>query len=205
MQEVFLKLIEQLNGAVFILLLLLILAFWLVVKITRVITIFDKFKEERKEMKDDIKNDRQEMKDDVKKINDNLSEIKATVKLLYEGGLQTLKSHSPVSLTSKGTEISNNLNLQKMVDDHWSTIRSKLESKNLSNPYDIQVTAMEIAHDCFEKIFTKEEQDRIKLHAYNIGINILEIIPIIGVLSRDKYLLEKGIKVDEIDKHAPIK
>ena len=36
-----------------------------------------------------------------------------------------------------------------------------------------------------------------------IRINLLEIFPIIGVISRDKYLDEKEISAKEIDTHDP--
>ena len=63
---------------------------------------------------------------------------------------------------------------------------------------------MDIARNCFEKIFTSQEQNEIKTYAYSIGINLLEVYPILGVIIRDRIFKENNIKVEEVDKHNPI-
>ena len=62
---------------------------------------------------------------------------------------------------------------------------------------------MDTADDCFNTIFSKEERDEIKLYAYNIGMNLFEIMPIIGIKIRDEYMKESGVNVEDVDKHAP--
>lgn len=192
MEAIFLKLIEQLNSAVMILILILVIAFWAVYKISSIVTLFGGFKEERRETKEDIR----EMRKD-------LSKISGTVDLLYQKYLPTVQSQSPLSLTPKGKEISAALKIEEKVSNHWDVIKEKTERKSPSNPYDIQSVAMELARDCFDIIFSEQEKDEIKLYAYQKGVNLLEIVPIIGVLVRDKYLKEKGITAEEIDRHSP--
>ena len=34
---------------------------------------------------------------------------------------------------------------------------------------------MDMARECFEKIFSAKEQDEIKTHAFKIGVNLLAI------------------------------
>ncbi len=136
-------------------------------------------------------------------IKDSLATIKATTDLLYQAHLTTVKSHSPISLTQKGIDIAKTLVIEQKVANHWDVIRNEIEKRNPSNPYDIQMISMEISRKCFEKVFSLEEQEELKLYAYKSGINLLEIFPIVGVIIRDKFLEYKGIPVDEIDVHKP--
>lgn len=147
MQELFLKLLEQLNGAVFVLLGILILAFWCVYKIATLITIFNGFKEERTETKSDLS--------DIKK---DIAKTAATVGLLYQSHLSTVKSQSPLSLTTVGKEISQALNLEAKVAVHWTEIKSKIEEQNPVNPYDIQKISLDVARNCFENFFYRRRK-----------------------------------------------
>lgn len=190
MEGLFLKLIEQLNGAVFTLLGILIVIFWAIYKLGGLSTKFGKFEEERIETKKDLT----EIKKDVAKIT-------ATVDLLYQHHLSTIKNRSPLSLTEKGEEISAALNIQEKVAVHWEEIKKKIEEKKPSNSYDIQTVSLDSARDCFESIFTEEDRSEIKQYAFKSGLNLLEFFPIIGIISRDRLLKEKGMDLGEVDKH----
>jgi hypothetical protein len=190
--EIFLKLIEQLNSSVITLILILAVAFWAVYKLGGIVNEFSGFKEKNSTIDGSIGG-----------IKDSLATIKATTDLLYQAHLTTVKSHSPISLTQKGIDIAKTLVIEQKVANHWDVIRNEIEKRNPSNPYDIQMISMEISRKCFEKVFSLEEQEELKLYAYKSGINLLEIFPIVGVIIRDKFLEYKGIPVDEIDVHKP--
>ena len=192
MEGIFIKLLEQLNSAVFVLVAILIIAFWAVYKLGGIVKLFSHFQDKNKEIDGSIA-----------AIKDTLSTINATTKLLYEEHLSTVKSHSLVSLTEKGKEVSQAVKAEEKVAQHWQEIKAKLEEKNPKNPYDIHVAALDIAKDCFDSLLSAEEKDEIKLYAYKIGMNLLEIYPIFGILLRDQYLKEKNISVEEIDQHTP--
>jgi hypothetical protein len=188
MTSVLLELLKHLNSAVFILVCILAAAFWAIYKlggITKTFSFFEK------------KNDNFDKS--IDEIKTNLSSIKATTDLLYQSHLSTIQSHSPLSLTAKGIEISNKLKMEDKVAIHWEEIKNEIDQKSPSNPYDIQIVSMELARNCFNHIFTESEKKEIKMYAYQVGVNLLEILPIIGIIVRDKYLLEKGISVSEID------
>lgn len=192
MSAIFLKLIEQLNSSVFVLIVILIIAFWATYKLGWIINLFKSFKERNKETGNDIKS-----------IGRTLSAVKATTDLLYKAHLNTIKAHSPISLTEKGNTMSSDLKLEDKVTAHWNDIKNKIEEKEPSNPYDIQVISMDIANGCFEQLFSELEKNEIKVYAYNKGEDLLQIFPIIGVIIRDRYLKEKGIPASEIDTHTP--
>lgn len=190
------KLIEQLNGAVFTLLAVLFVCFWVVWKLSSVVTLFDGFKKKNNDIDGDIK-----------LMQVDIASIKATTDLLYKAhlaGLDTVKRNSPLSLTDLGQKIADDLRLREKVDLHWGDISKVIEKQNPSNPYDIQTAAIDVARILFESIFTSEERDVIKTYAYQEGKNLLEILPIIGILVRDRFLSEQGISTKEIDQHAPI-
>lgn len=198
MAEVFLKLIEQLNSAVFVLIAILVLAFWAIYKVAAMITLFKSFKDERTETKNDLT--------DIKK---DVAKVTATVDLLYQSHLYqsqlpTVKSYSPLSLTDKGKEISGALKLGEKIANHWVEIKNKIEEKKPSNSYDIQTASLDLARDCFETIFTNEERNEMKQYAFKNGLNILEFFPIIGIITRDKFLAERGINLSEVDEHDSI-
>lgn len=194
MEAIIAKLIETLNSSVFTLLVLLVVAFLATYKLGGIVKTFGVFKDEN----DGIKKEIGGMKDSLAKIN-------ATTDLLYQAHLSTVQSRSPLSLTSKGESISAAIRAPMKVDTHWSSIKLLVDQKSPNNPYDIQTVSMDIAKQCFEKIFSADEQNEIKSYAYKIGVNLLEIYPILGVLIRDRILKERGLTPAEVDKHDPAK
>jgi len=194
MQTIFLKLLDQLNGAVLVLVAILVMAFWAIYKLGGIIKTFSFFEKKNENFDKSI--------DEMKT---NIFSIKATTDLLYQNHLSTIKSQSPISLTEKGKAISTELKMEEMVINHWEVIKSEIDKKNPSNPYDIQGISMNLPKDCFEHIFNEEEKMKIKTYAYKTGANLLEILPIIGVIIRDKYLEEKNIPVEDVDANDPAK
>lgn len=194
MPAVFLALIEQLNSSVFVLVAILVVMFWLVYKSGGWVQAYKDFQD---------KNGKTETKIDSMK--ENIALIKATADLLYQAHLSTIKANSPISLTERGKQIGDAIKAEMKVASHWSDIKAMVQSKNPTNPYDIQTIALEIARNCFDKIFTPQEQDEVKTHAYNIGLNMLEIYPVIGVIIRDKFFQEEGIATEDVDRHDPTK
>jgi hypothetical protein len=192
MEAVILTLIQQLNSSVFILILVLILCILLAYKLGGVVTYFTETKS---------KNEKIDGKVDA--IKDVLAKVQATTDLLYQAHLSTVQAHSPIQLTQKGEQISKAISAEMKIDNHWETIKGKLEEKKPTNAYDIQTVAMDIARDCFEKIFTPAEQNEIKTYAFGIGINLLEIYPIFGVIIRDRIFSERKVAIEEVDKHDP--
>ncbi|MFH1029647.1 MAG: hypothetical protein V1770_00120 [bacterium] len=194
MSEIIIKLIGQMNISVFVLMLILIFAFWAAYQIGKMVNKFGGFEKER-----------QETRDNLTSIKDNMAKINATVELLYKSHLSTVQTRSPLSLSDLGQKISNDLMLPVKVNDHWEEIKGEITKKNPSNPYDIQVIALDIAKHCFDNFFSIEEKNEIKLYAYNKGINLMEIYPIIGIISRDRILKEMNIPVEQVDDHSPKK
>jgi glutamate synthase (NADPH/NADH) small chain len=54
-----------------------------------------------------------------------------------------------------------------------------------------------------EKFFTEEDFLKIKSIAFKNGYALMSYTNILGVLIRDKYFEQKGINVEDVDKHDP--
>lgn len=194
MEAIVLALIQQLNGAVFVLVCIFLIVAFLLYKAGSIVTMFGDFR---------TKN--QKIDDKLDGMHASISEIKATTNLLYQAHLTTIRAASPIKLTPLGQEISDTLAVPAKVNAHWEAISAEMDKKNPQNPYDIQTVALAIARNCFDKIFTEEERNEAKTVAFNKGLNLLEIYPIIGIEIRNRVMKEKGLPLDEIDKHDPAK
>jgi len=192
MQALLLKLADQLNGSVFVLLAILLIAFWAIYKLGGIVNMFGLFKEKNKEIDTHIEG-----------IKETLAAIKATTDLLYQAHLSTLQTHSPLGLSQKGTDIANVLKIDEKISNHWDYIKGEIEKRSPTNQYDIQVVSLELARSRFDMIFTETEKAEIKIYSYNVGANLLEILPIVGVKIRDRFLKEKGFTLEQVDLHIP--
>jgi len=194
MEAVLLALIAQLNGAVFILVCIFLIIAYGLYRAGGIVTMFNAFRTKSEKIDDKLDT-----------MTSSLADIRATTNLLYQAHVTTVKAASPIKLTSIGLEISKALNIPMMVDGHWDVIKSEIEKRNPQNPYDIQSVAMSIARRCFEHIFSEAEQNAIKTYAFGRGMNLLEIFPIIAIEIRDRVLKERGIPLEDVDKHDPAK
>lgn len=194
MQEIVLQLIAQLNSSVAILMLLVILAFWATYKLGGILKSFNFFEKNNSKFESNIDT-----------IKNDLSEAKATVNLLYQAHLKTIESHSPINLSEIGKKISSEINAEQIVINHWDEIKSKIDSMNVNNPYDVQTISLDLSKGYLQTILTEDEKSKIKNIAFEKGMNLLQIYPILGVIIRDKILQEKNIKIEDIDKHDPNK
>jgi hypothetical protein len=192
MSQVFLELIHLLNGAVLTLTLVLLVMFWMLYKMGGLMATFKH-----------VDNKHDKLDSHLDGIRTDLSQIKGTVNILYESHLKTVQKNSPLSLTQIGKDVSLEIGADAKISSHWDKIKSELQKTKMDNPYDIQVATMEFSQRCFDTIFTPEEQTAIKVIAFNKGMNLLEIYPILGVIIRDRILKEKGCSADQIDKHDP--
>jgi len=139
-------------------------------------------------------------------IKEDMHFVKAQLKFITDSSNPLAKAQSPVSLTEKGIEISNEIEADKMILNHWDYIKGELDkslSKNC-NAYDIQVEAFKLGEK-FQTIINSKELDIIKEKAFKAGFHLTVFNILFGVIIRDKYLSTKGIAVDEIDKHDPSK
>lgn len=136
-----------------------------------------------------------------KSIDSLTQSIQKNTKLILDPFTQ---AHSPISITDAGKEMIKRIGMDKMFERNWPRIESLIRENAVSkNPYDIQEFCTEQAVVFPEKFLEPEELDRVKLDAYNNGLNLLPYMRVIAVMSRDRYLEENGYKIEDIDKYSP--
>ena len=137
-------------------------------------------------------------------IKEDIQWIKANLSVIQVGKGSLTKSKSPVSLTPLGTQKAEEMKIMETVAKYWASICKYLDAKlSDANAYDIQQFCIETATINLDKIFPKEEVDRIKLFAFNEGNPVAYYGGMIGVIIRDKYFEVKGINIAEVDANAP--
>lgn len=138
----------------------------------------------------------------VEHINQNIEWIKQL--LTGKAELPFMQKHSPISFTEEGKILSDELQLQKLVDDNWDTILFNLE-ENIEgkNPYDIQLYCMNTAGFNSKVFFKNEEIENIKTEAFKRGHNVEILLRMAGLIIRDKYFQAKEMDILEIDRHDP--
>ena len=192
MNEIFLKIIEQLNSSVIILLLIIIWAFIVVFKVWKLTEKFFWYDSKHKNAESKL--------DD---ISSKIHDISAKVNIVYENYSLTVKRQSPVSLTSIWEKISSDLSIKDIINKYWIDIEKYLNKKNLKNAYDIQVSSMDLTDIFFEKNFSEDDKSNIKNYAFKNWYNLIQIFPILSVIIRDKYLRQRWFELSEVDKHDP--
>lgn len=146
----------------------------------------------------------------IERVETTLGFIQKTMDQLAQKGNKLIidpytKSHSPLSITDAGREMMERLGVGEMFENNWSRIDEFIEDKlEYKNPYDIQEFLIQQAVVYPEKFLQPEEIDKIKLDAYNTGVNIVPYMKVIAILARDRYFAEHNILVEDVDKHDPL-
>lgn len=109
------------------------------------------------------------------------------------------RKKSPVTLTERGTKVLNDSTGKKFIDDNYEELKKKVNDSNPETSYDIQ----ELSRKVVEDLKDDSRLNTVKEYLFKEGMEIEEIINVLGIHLRDKILSEKGIGVDDIDKHTP--
>ena len=135
-----------------------------------------------------------------------LNEFSSIKMYITKGNGGLVQSFSPISLTEKGKAVAEKMKIEAVLDKNWDNIYKYIEQGITSdNAYDLQEFCIEAATTYLSNLFTKEDIDRIKLFAYNEGNPIEFYGAMIGVLIRDRYFAQKGIRTSEVDETNPNK
>lgn len=136
-----------------------------------------------------------EIRTEVKEIRDKT--IACETSLKERGPLK--KSRSPVSLTERGEKVIEESTGKSFIDSNYAELKSLVEDEKPKTSYDIQ----EVSHAI---VFLYKEDPRInsvKEYAFKEGLELDDILDIMGIYLRDLILKEKGIATEDIDGHIP--
>ncbi|MFI5391517.1 MAG: hypothetical protein ACHQYQ_09155 [Bacteriovoracales bacterium] len=188
MEQIILKLVEQLNSSVFVLISILFFAGYLAYKMGAWKQIFFHH------------TDRLEK---IESMKDSVIEIKTKVDLIYQysNPNSPVRSQSPVSLTDIGKEIQKKINALEIFQNYAVKLIGMVEGKNPQTAYDIQQTSFEVAKRELIKLLNEDELKMVKNEAFNRGILVEDIMGIFGVLLRNKILEDKKLSIADVDKN----
>jgi predicted amino acid-binding ACT domain protein len=184
------EIIQQLNGSIFVLLLILIFVGIALFKAGRWVELF-KTHEKRMDGFDGLKED--------------VIVIKTKVDLIYQNTNPNspIRAASPINLTDVGQEIISNLQAMEMLNKYADELKNEVDKVSPKNPYDIQMMAMEVARKNLLEKLDEHELTKVKEEAYKRGLLIEDVLSVFGVLLRNCILKERNIPISDIDKHAP--
>lgn len=139
-------------------------------------------------------------------IKDDISEIKASIKMFRQDSSGFARSQSPIALTEKGNNVAADLHIERAISKKWDKLNKKIKEKlkEEDNPYDIQGICFEFG-ESYSKLISENDYDFIKKYAFNKGHNLSDFDIIFGIYIRDKYFSENNIDVSDVDNHDPEK
>jgi len=192
MEAVFLKLLEQLNSSVFILLGILVVAAYTLHSLGRW---RERFFNQDKRL------------DKIESMHDKVVILETKIQLIYENTnpKRAFMSSSPIRLTDFGHDLFGKIGGEKMFPKYIAKLQESVENENPNHPYDIQMIAMNVAKSVLPKIASADDVNAVKQQAFENGILDEDIWGIFGVLLRDKILEERGMPISDVDKHDPNK
>ncbi len=109
------------------------------------------------------------------------------------------KRKSPISLTDRGNKVLNESGGKKFIDDNLSEFSSKVEAKEPKTSYDVQ----EISKEVISGLQNDDRVNPLKDYLFKEGMEIDDIIFVLGIYLRDRILEQKHWKVEDIDAHDP--
>ena len=185
------KIIEQLNGSVFVLLMILGAVAIGIYRAGQWSKVF-KFHEDKITK--------------IEELADKVLLMGQKVDLIYDntlGAKRPLASLSPVNLTNVGKEIVEKINANAILERCIPQLEKEVEKENPNSAYDIQMVAMKIAKEEMLTYLNETELAAVKQDAFERGLLVEDIMSVFGVLLRNHILSQKGISISEVDQDAP--
>lgn len=189
MEAVLDHLIGQLNSSVFVLLVMLLFAFFASFKVGGWKATFVHHSDRL---------------DKAEKICDNVIAIQTKVDLIYSlvNPNSPTRAASPISLTAVGEDIVRKIHANDIFTLYVKKLVSLVEGKNPKNAYDIQQASFEVAKKDLMNLLNEEQLKAVKQEAFSRGILVEDVLGVFGVLLRNKILADKNIPIAEVDRHA---
>jgi hypothetical protein len=187
-----LKLAEQLNSSVFILLMILIIIAFGLYKAGQWSEIF-------KSHDDKIKK--------IEGLAEKVLLMGQKVDLIYDNtlgpGRRPLASLSPINLTKVGFEIVEKIKANDILIRCLPMLEKEVEKEKPNSAYDIQMVSLKIAKEKMITCLNETELTAVKQEAFDRGLLVEDIMSVFGVLLRNHVLSQKGISISEVDKYQP--
>lgn len=150
-----------------------------------------------KEKVDRTETDIKDIKSDTREIRDKVIACETSIK---ERGPLTRRK-SPIDLTERGEKVLEESQGKKFIDDHYEELKRKVEENNPQTSYDFQ----EFSKKVVGELRDDERINPIKEYLFKEGMELDDIIEVLGIYLRNLILHEKNIAVEDIDKYEQSK
>lgn len=134
----------------------------------------------------------------IENLQEEMREVRdkaiAAETLLNERGPLT-KRKSPVDLTERGLKILTDSGGKKFVDENYAEFKKSVEATNPATSYDIQEKSREV----FGNVENDVRLNPIKEYLFKEGLELENIVEVLGIYLRNKILEERGIKIEDIN------
>ena len=108
------------------------------------------------------------------------------------------QTRSPLSITEQGWDMVKRLGMEDMFNNNWKRINDLInENVKSTNAYDIDRFCVEQAVVFPDKFLSENEISILKEDAYKNGLLLTSYMKVVAVLSRDRYLKEHNISMEE--------
>ena len=131
----------------------------------------------------------QRLDDKFSEVMGYIKDIKATINQM-PNKVNFIRGSSPLSLNQRGKELYEKINAPAIADKYTDELIKRAKERNM-NTYQIQ-------QDCFNFAFNeilkrlerddKEQYDQLSDVAYNEGVQLEDLMQILGVILRDRVL-----------------
>ncbi|MEG9861724.1 MAG: hypothetical protein V6Z81_04380 [Parvularculales bacterium] len=144
---------------------------------------------------------------DLKKIIkewDQVSKDVHTIKVFLQTKypeVALFQSKSPLALTESGQNIASTIGADTIADAYMEQVAISREM----NPYEIQVTCFDFAEKSLISKLDAKTKTKIETEAFERGLEVENILKIIAIVIRDKFLSQRGYVPTQIDEHDPHK
>ena len=174
-------------------------------KVTEINNSHQNIKEENKRVAESIEKISERINVNIDEIRRDIAYLKG-VNDIYKSNVDPYaQSHSPISLTALGKEVAEEIGVSEMIQRNWDAIMNDIDNNaEGKSAYDIQEYCIETSVVELEKFLLPEDLAKLKDYAYNKGRQIVAFSQIFAIMIRDKYMAEKGIPIEEIDKTTPM-
>lgn len=144
---------------------------------------------------DNIKSDIEKIQPDLQDVREKVSGLSSVVELLR--GQKYSESHSPVSLNQKGRELFDESGIKSMIDREKVLLCDNIKKKNPQTAYDVQeysrIAMLRLIDD-------PNTSKQLKEKAYQLGVDVVDILFVGSFYLRDLALKECGFKFEDLDK-----
>lgn len=138
-------------------------------------------------------NDITELQKEMKEVRDKVVACETT---LFKEPL--LRRKSPVDLSERGEKVLVDSKGKDFVDGNYLELKKNVEEKNPQTSYDIQ----EFSRLVIEELKNDERVNAIKDYLFKEGMELSDIVNVLGIYLRNRILQERKIELKDIDKHT---